>query len=103
MELFEYIDAIRTDNENEECWRSENYLNEQYKTDPNKCIEMVCSAFRYENYHYAESVIFSIMISDINYLVKWFKDLLLEGKGVPLIKDYANDIYEMYAETFDKI
>lgn len=103
MELLDYIDAIKTDNREEECWRAKKFLNEQYEINPEECIEMIYAAFRYENYAYAEDVISSVRISDIDYLKKWFKNLLLEGKGIQHIKDYANDIYELYAEILDKI
>ena len=97
------ISMLKEDNDEENYLPSVEYINQEYLRDKAECISMITDAFRLNNYAYAEKVLSSAMFSDLNYLENWFKSLLLEGKCLPQLRTYAEDIYEMYKEVFDEL
>ena len=97
------INLLKEDNEEENYFPSVEYINKESLKNEPECIAIITSAFRANNYDYAEKLLGSVMFSDINYLANWFKSLLLEGKRIPHIRTYVEDIYDMYKEVFEKL
>ncbi|MDE5943414.1 MAG: hypothetical protein K2H30_04315 [Clostridia bacterium] len=97
------INLLKVDNDEENYFPSIEYINKESLKNESECIAVITAAFRFNNYDYAEKVLGSVMFSDINYLASWFKSLLLECKNIPHLRTYAEDIYAMYKEVFDKL
>lgn len=97
------IDKIRQEDIEEDYCPAIDYINEQLAVDNDLCIEMIKEAFAFDDYRYAESVIWSALCSDIDCLTSWYKDLLLKAKELPRVSEYAQDLYDLYRDVFDKI
>lgn len=79
------------------------FLTEQYSIDPKMCIELIKRAFSFDSYRYANEVLIAVRFSEINYLQRWFKDILIEGLKISNVKSSAKKLYELYKNTFDKL
>ena len=96
------IRLFAEDDAEEDYFPSIDFINDEIAKNA-ECVEIIQSAFRFQDYTFAKKVIKSVMFSDIDYLDLWFKNLLLEGQNVDHVKTYADDVYQMYEEVYDKL
>ena len=96
------IRLFAEDDAEEDYFPSIDFINDEIAKNA-ECVEILLSAFRFQNYAFAKRVIKSVMFSDINYLNLWFKNLLLEGKSIDQIRDYVEAVYQMYEEVYDRL
>lgn len=99
----ELINNINEENIEEDYCPAIEFINEQDNLDHDRCVNIICQAFKLDNYCYSKKILSTVMRSDINYLSPWFKSLILESKTLEHLSSYANDIYDLYDEAFDKL
>lgn len=101
--LDEFISLIQSDRDDDDSFEASEFIDEQYALNREGCIKMLRTAFSMQSYRYAREVISAIRFSEIDYLQKWFKDLLIDGKNQPALAKHINALLELYREELDAL
>lgn len=87
----------------EENYEASDFLSEQYRLNPTNCVNFINRIFVKDSYRYAKDVIKAIRFSEIPYLSPWFKELLIKAANIQHLKNYANDVFNLYKEALEAI
>ena len=88
---------LKEDEENETFFASD-YITNMFSQNSAICVLVLEKAFAMESYKYATLVIDAIRLSDVDFLQKWFKNLLNIGMQKQEHSVYMKELYELYAE-----
>ncbi|HIS35023.1 TPA: hypothetical protein IAC10_00125 [Candidatus Scatousia excrementigallinarum] len=84
-------------------YNASEFITKQFEESETIGIEIIKTAVKKDDYRYSRDVITAVRASDIDYFQKWFKDLLIEGMARPSLKNYFQNIYDLYKDSFDAI
>ena len=95
------LELIREDDDY--SYNASKFITKQFEESETIGIEIIKTAVKKNAYRYARDVITAVRAANINYFQKWFKDLLIEGMARSSLKNYFQNIYELYKDSFDAI
>lgn len=95
------LELIREDDDY--SYNASEFITKQFEESETIGIEIIKTAVKKDAYRYSRDVITAVRASDINYFQKWFKDLLIEGIERSSLKNYFQNIYDLYKDSFDAI